>query len=116
MGQKPPGLSRQSRQTIIQGQFDGTSLSDEVTDGGSSTCVLGRFQKSKPHPVPRISSPGLTDRSERPVLLIFGGVKNTCHPEQLIVQGNGWGDEDTVRISTYDTAADACESEDLPPR
>jgi len=39
------------------------------------------------------------------------------------MQGNGWGDEsttrgdeDTGRISAYDTAADACESEDLPLR
>jgi len=73
--------------------------------------------------VPGISSPGLADRGKRPVLLIFGGVKNTCHPEQLTVQGNGLedestttGDEGTGRIPTYDTAADACGSKDLPLR
>jgi len=50
--------------------------------GGSSTCVLGRFWKLKPHPVPGLGSPELAGRGERLGLLIFGSVKNTRHPER----------------------------------
>ena len=47
--------------------------------GGSSTCVLGKFWKLKPHPAPGLSGSGLAGRGERVVLLNFGSVKNTSN-------------------------------------
>lgn len=49
--------------------------------GGSSTCVLGRFWKLKPHPAPGLSGSGLAGKGERLALSDFGSVKNTFRPE-----------------------------------
>ena len=76
--------------------------------GGSSTCVLGRFWKSNPHPAPGLSGSGLVGRGERLVLRIFGSVRNHdissepkanmthCAGEALKGMKPGGGSETTV--------------------
>ena len=73
--------------------------------GGSSTCVLGRFWKLKPHPAAGLSGSGLAGRGERLVLENFGSVgnftPNECEVNDLLRRRRSEGNKTRRRLGNH---------------